>query len=183
MTFDDLFEWRLKMPELSRDALILLAFIAYRMNITSMSDKDGKYIFLTGLNDPTRAMGYSRSQYEKAKAHLKAFNLIEVKKQGVCQPGKVYLTLEKYTPYLRNRGNGNGGIEEGGHNTSKTEVITPRIPRNASYIKVNRKESRKVNSASTKKFHPMSQSEQIAELERLIAIETEKERKAKHDKE
>ena len=98
MRFGDIFAWRLRYPTLSGDALILLLFIAYRMNISSYEDENGKYIFLNGSNDPASELGYSRRKMDKIKKELKENGLIVVKRRGVCQPAKIHLTLEMYSP-------------------------------------------------------------------------------------
>lgn len=97
MTLEELFELRKKMPELSGNALILLALIEFRMQITTNKDKQGKFIYLTGLNDPRQVLGFSKDQFDRAKRELKNANLLVIKKQGAGRAGKVYLTLEKYT--------------------------------------------------------------------------------------
>ena len=94
----DIFTWRVKYPTLSGDALILLLFIAYRMNISSFEDDDGKFIYLNGSNDPAAELGYGRRKIDRLKRELKDNCLIVVKRRGACQPSKVHLTLEMYAP-------------------------------------------------------------------------------------
>lgn len=103
MTLEDLFRLRKRMPELSGDAILLIALIEFRMQITEHKDRTGKFVYLTGMNDPKVVLGFNRSKFDRVKKELKDANLIVIKRQGNGEPGKVYLTLEKYEQKPRNR--------------------------------------------------------------------------------
>ena len=196
MTIQEMFEIKEKMPELSGDAFLLLIFIAWRTEGTTFKDRHGRYIFMTGANNPVKAFNWYERKYTRLRYELKEHKLIDIVKQGVGKPAKVYLTIEKYRSVRTNMSGQKCQDINDSHNRIDLSVITGQKCPSKQDKNVRRfiykddtERDRERDIERKKAAHAAAprrlsrQEQQIAELERLIAIETEKERKAKHDKE
>ena len=93
MRTEDIFVMRKDFPMLSTTAYFLFVFILFRLEGSRLVDDDGnKFITLTGKNDPTDCLGFTKGQYRKAKKELIDNNLIQSVRSGFGQSNRIYVS-------------------------------------------------------------------------------------------
>lgn len=79
-------------PDLSDSAFLLLVLIIFRTSGTKLKDSKGRFIYMTGENDPEKVFGWTHAKYYRFKNELRSKGYITVGNRGGYGKGsKVYL--------------------------------------------------------------------------------------------
>lgn len=83
LTFDQEAKLIRENPDLSDGAILLLKLIIFRMYVTNLKDKKGRYVYLTGDgNDPRKVYGWARSKCDRTKRELRRERLYLRRSEG-----------------------------------------------------------------------------------------------------
>ena len=184
MRTEAIFEIRRQMPELSDRASFLYAFLLFRAEGTKYEDENGKYIMLTGKNDPMEQLGYSEWKFKEAKRELTKHGLIKSVRIGFGKGCRVYVSPfgRNYIRMENHPDENTSGCDTTSHSVGIPPIIQEESHPNASYIrKTNRKTNRKdqARTASQPSRAPTTGEILQQMLEEELAKEAEAKRKEK----